>query len=798
MTEIEIIHEIRQILQEDNQVRERYEVFLENLQQRELQSKNNKYRLGVIGVTSSGKSTLINAFLGEDLLPRGARPSSSQIVSCYKANERQARVIFENKHDKYYRGKELNQSVIKKFGDEQINTNNKEQVKQIEIGTPNFCFSDDIILVDSPGLDAFGYENHEKLTLNTLLPTVDFCIFLTTCKTNSDSKMLTVLNTVAEYEKPVIIVQNMIDSLKPSVDGRKTKEDVALEHITRIERIINNSDIKDKSTVRIIQISSIWALEALSAKEKEKEQLLAHSNFLELVKEVNYILEAIKPIIEGHRFTSLRREVEQIIEDAEKDSEGAKVSTFFEYERYEETINQKRTRIEEKVNEIYSNLNDFEKNIYYTHTFDSEDLERIERQVDDTEGEISDAIKDLNQYIANKCKELGVESRDVFVPYQFDNLPNLELRTKTETYLREKDGFLASLGRGVGFLGNLFGIDNTLGYEEVPQTVTDNEKTKQEILRYFEMANQTIEGIIRKWSNSVDSVCEKLYRQIENKRKEYNDRRTKALEASKYKEIAGRLNKIAKTIPLFKTTKKAIVHSETDIFKGAYQKASVSQISYNIYKISEAIKTYIQKVIFQRAVPVTSKQNIIIGWDRTCESSFVKNCFGITIDETDIINSEKIDGSLTIMHNPKRYCLDKYADSPNSNNFLFLVNAIQYGAALKQISESINFSTLKRTDKLFFIIQDFEEIINGHSISESFENMKKLGEIMKFSKKYIIMVQHSNPIYNMVCLEVQIKGCQPHVDEIALLHDIETKFPYLLDNRSKIINHLGKIIRVMK
>ncbi len=43
-------------------------------------------------------------------------------------------------------------------------------------------FRGNILLIDSPGLDAYGLENHEKLTLENLLPTIDVCIFVTTLK----------------------------------------------------------------------------------------------------------------------------------------------------------------------------------------------------------------------------------------------------------------------------------------------------------------------------------------------------------------------------------------------------------------------------------------------------------------------------------------------------------------------------------------------------------------------------------------------------------------------------------------
>ena len=245
MSEIDIIDKVLEVLTKNENVYRRYSAEIDSLEERKRRSKENKFRLGVIGVTSSGKSTMINALLGEELLPVAAKPSSSQLVSCCKDKQRLAIVYFEDGKKIVFDKAHLHPNTIKEFADEQFNPNNKKGVKQIEICSPKFEFPEDIVLVDSPGLDAYGYDNHEHLTMDSLLPTVDFCMFVTTCKTNSDEKMRQVLNQVAEYKKPIVIVQNMIDAIVPKEDGSKTKSQIAVEHKKRIERIITESFIKD-------------------------------------------------------------------------------------------------------------------------------------------------------------------------------------------------------------------------------------------------------------------------------------------------------------------------------------------------------------------------------------------------------------------------------------------------------------------------------------------------------------------------------------------------------------------------
>lgn len=102
MNELDIITKVINTLNKDAKCKTRYASELDNFIDRRRQAESNKYRLGVIGVTSSGKSTMINSLLGESLLPAVARPSSSQLVSCFHSTNRTAKIYFHNGETKQY------------------------------------------------------------------------------------------------------------------------------------------------------------------------------------------------------------------------------------------------------------------------------------------------------------------------------------------------------------------------------------------------------------------------------------------------------------------------------------------------------------------------------------------------------------------------------------------------------------------------------------------------------------------------------------------------------------------------
>lgn len=81
---LNVIKDIKGVLEKNDYIKKRYEHDLNWLSEREKQIDNNTIRIAIMGITSSGKSTLVNAIIGESLLPIAIKPSSSIIITCSK------------------------------------------------------------------------------------------------------------------------------------------------------------------------------------------------------------------------------------------------------------------------------------------------------------------------------------------------------------------------------------------------------------------------------------------------------------------------------------------------------------------------------------------------------------------------------------------------------------------------------------------------------------------------------------------------------------------------------------------
>ena len=782
--------------------RDRYASELENFKNREIRAKLNKYRLGVIGVTSSGKSTMINSLLGESLLPVAARPSSSQLVSCYRSSNRCSTVYFEDGREKIFSGKDLNQELIKKYGDEDANAKNKERVKQIELTTPDFAFGDEIILVDSPGLDAYGYEGHEHLTMSTLLPTIDFCLFVTTCKTNSDEKMLSILNTISDYNIPVIIVQNMIDSLKPGLDGKSVVE-VAQELRVRVERIITNSKIKDKSKVHIVQISAINALKARENKLKTKEDiaLLEKSNYEKLVSVVNMAFEQVRPEVEACRMQFLKNEIERIANAALVDSAGVQgVQEKFEYAGTKSDYENKKEDCIKKQRVQIKKFDGLLSEIETIYLFDEEYVKSIKEKVSGIEEAICDRMRRLNEEIKGICKKLNVDSRNIITDFRFDK-PELYVKTKLTVHRSEKEVEVKPkniLEKGWNCFKNFCTkgkfSGNSIKTVVTTHTVeeTDNEGTRNNTIKYVNDSRNALSKTLERWIKSIDATEKKLFAELENRWSEYEARKKKALDCLAYKKIGTDLKKIADSIKGVQERRSGVKATCTDV-KLSLTEMSAKKEIFSMFNLAEQIRIKIQNESFKFFCD-NAQKHVIIGWDSYCESKFLRYAFGEKISPEAIKQGRnELSGSIQLMHKPG------YIEKCKGENIYVLVNASQIGAAKNEISRLTLSNVLREEDTLYFVIQDFNEIINGNSVSETMDNViamkNDLGLKKGLSCKYLLV--HDNPIFNLVAVESQYCNCKTHSDETRVLSDLQKKFSHLFPKESSERKEMEKILSVI-
>lgn len=80
--------------------------------------------VGVVGITSSGKSTFLNALMGENLLPEESRATTNTLVRCRRDSVRSATVVYEDGQERILAGPELTHQRLYELTSERFNPGN--------------------------------------------------------------------------------------------------------------------------------------------------------------------------------------------------------------------------------------------------------------------------------------------------------------------------------------------------------------------------------------------------------------------------------------------------------------------------------------------------------------------------------------------------------------------------------------------------------------------------------------------------------------------------------------------------
>lgn len=260
------------------------------------------WRVGLLGITSSGKSTLVNGMFGVKIIPARVKPSSNVLILSRRGDGPRGIIHYNDKKPEEVTEMNLAERLAA-VGDEHNNPGNRLGVEEIELFAPNFLLSPDTVIVDTPGLGAYGYDDHETFTLCTFLPTVDLVVFVITAKPNPDQELAKYLTVIDGARKPVILVQNKIDTVevKPGLNCvvNKSKEVVRLEYRERANRI----------AVAALGGGRIAVHQVAATRATEGD--LDRSGIRELAEAIEEELRRLGPRLNVGRYSQLRAELER-------------------------------------------------------------------------------------------------------------------------------------------------------------------------------------------------------------------------------------------------------------------------------------------------------------------------------------------------------------------------------------------------------------------------------------------------------------------------------------------------------
>lgn len=169
---------------------------------------SGRFHLAVLGQFKRGKSTLLNALLGEPFLPTGVVPVTAIPTLLEYGPTRQARIIFYDGTARFVSPDELAAYVT-----ETANPHNKLGVARVEVQYPAPLLARGVVLIDTPGIGSTLA--HNTATALDVLAEVDAAFFLVSADPPLTAVELDFLQTVQQRVGRLFFLLNKVDYLTP-------------------------------------------------------------------------------------------------------------------------------------------------------------------------------------------------------------------------------------------------------------------------------------------------------------------------------------------------------------------------------------------------------------------------------------------------------------------------------------------------------------------------------------------------------------------------------------------------------
>jgi hypothetical protein len=221
-----------------------------------------------MGEFKRGKTSFINALLGEPVLPMAVIPLTSIITELVYGETPATEVIFKDGQIK-----DIPLNALDDYVTERKNPNNEKNVKKVIVRYPSKYLKEGVILVDTPGVGSI-YEHNTEVSYE-YLPEADAVIFLVSSDPPISKTEIAYLTDIKQYIEKIFFIQNKIDYLTDA----EREESLAFSREV-LERALGNA-------VTLIPLS---ARLALKGQEQNDKVALTQSNLPEFERELSEFL----------------------------------------------------------------------------------------------------------------------------------------------------------------------------------------------------------------------------------------------------------------------------------------------------------------------------------------------------------------------------------------------------------------------------------------------------------------------------------------------------------------------------
>jgi GTP-binding protein EngB required for normal cell division len=299
-------------------------------------AEDKSFEIAVFGRVSSGKSSLLNAVLGTNVLPVGVTPVTAVPVRITSGEKPSITVSFAGSPARVYEIEKLGE-----FATEQENPGNRKNVSRITVQLPSHRLSEGISFVDTPGLGSLATTGASE-TL-AYLPKCDLGVVLIDAgSTLTDGDLRTIL-ALQEAAIPVDVLMSKADLL--TTDDCRKIVDYVKEHISS-ECHLDLPVYPVSSRPSHVRLSTKWFEDEIQPLYSRLQELRA----LSLNRKIGVLRESVVSTLEFRTRKSipvpvLSAEATRSIEERLRHARGLTEDTRVKCENTVESITKDRQKI---------------------------------------------------------------------------------------------------------------------------------------------------------------------------------------------------------------------------------------------------------------------------------------------------------------------------------------------------------------------------------------------------------------------------------------------------------------------
>lgn len=191
-----------------------YASFREKLSTLKQRLEEERFHLAVLGQFKRGKSTLLNALLGDEVLPTSVLPLTSIPTFIEYGPEFKAKVILQSGTDIDLCAKESPSQLaefLAEYVTEELNPGNQRGVLEVKVEHPSPLLQRGVVLIDTPGIGS-TFRHNTEATLN-FLPQCDASLFVVSPDPPITEVEIDFLRQVLSKTTHTFFVLNKIDYL---------------------------------------------------------------------------------------------------------------------------------------------------------------------------------------------------------------------------------------------------------------------------------------------------------------------------------------------------------------------------------------------------------------------------------------------------------------------------------------------------------------------------------------------------------------------------------------------------------